>query len=70
MAEARVRVVPFGIELRIYHNVAFLRSEVSRDDVPSASWPRKRSSVGRARVGRASPDSDQTAGHVGAEAIE
>lgn len=30
-AEARVRQVPFGIELRIYHNGSFLRSEVSRD---------------------------------------
>ena len=30
-AEARVRQVPFGLELRIYYNRAFIRSEVVRD---------------------------------------
>ena len=30
-AEARLRQVPFGLELRIYYNGTFLRSEVVRD---------------------------------------
>lgn len=41
-AEARVRQVQLGPELRIYYNGAFLRSEVVRDGATWAPQLRKR----------------------------
>jgi hypothetical protein len=60
-AEARVRQVPFGIELRIYHNGSFLRSEVSRDGRTAGGLAEeaKQARVASGRVEHRT-DSDQT----------